>query len=210
MARVLLGATGSVAAIKVPELYATLRDAGHSVRIVATEPALYFFGPNELIGDAAEQVLYRDADEWPSEGWSRGDLVVHIALREWADVFVLAPLDANTLAKMAMGLCDNCLTCVLRAWDFARPIVLAPAMNTRMWESPITRRHLGQILADHGDGRQSQGWSLDEASEVFAKHASKVVLIAPQAKRLACGDFGVGAMAAVPLIAEAVRRWGAG
>ncbi len=210
MARVLVGATGSVAAIKVPELYATLRSAGHSVRIVATEPALYFFKPSELVTDPpeAEQILYRDADEWPADGWKRGDLVVHIALREWADILILAPLDANTLGKMALGISDNCLTCVLRAWDFARPIVLAPAMNTRMWDSPITRRHLGQILADHGDGRRRDDWTLDEACEIFARHAPNVILVPPQAKRLACGDFGVGAMADVPSIAEVVRRWG--
>ena len=210
MARVLLGATGSVAAIKVPELYLALRGAGHTVRIVATEPALYFFQPADLVFDPpdADQILFRDADEWPAEGWSRGDLVVHIALREWADILMLAPLDANTLAKMALGLADNCLTCVLRAWDFARPMVLAPAMNTRMWQSPITRRHLAQILADHGDGRHRDDWTLEEAPEVFARHAPNVVLVPPQAKRLACGDFGVGAMADVPAIAEVVRRWG--
>lgn len=208
MAHILLGATGSVAAIKVPSLYTALKAAGHAVRVVATEPALYFFDPSELVGDEADQILYRDHDEWPTAGWQRGDRVVHIALREWADILILAPLDANTLAKMAMGLCDNCLTCVVRAWDFARPIVLAPAMNTRMWQSPITRRHLAQILADHGDGHQGNNWTLEEAPEVFARHTPNLVLVPPQAKRLACGDFGVGAMADVPQIAEAVMRWG--
>src|SRR5205807_689348 len=68
----------------------------------------------------------------------------------WAEVFVVAPLDANTLAKLAAGLCDNCLTCVWRAWEPTRPVVLAPAMNTLMWQHPTTGRHLRQLAADAG------------------------------------------------------------
>ena len=82
--------------------------------------------------------------------YDRDDAVLHIELRKWADVFVIAPLDANTLAKLAVGLCDNCLTCVWRAWDLAKPVVLAPAMNTLMWQHPFTRRHLRAIAADVG------------------------------------------------------------
>lgn len=203
MARILLAVTGSVAAIKVPELYQSLRDEGHDVRIVATEPALYFFSAEDLGGVG---VLYRDADEWPRGGWSRGDPVLHIAFRDWAEVLVVAPLDANTLGKFALGLCDNFLTCVYRAWNFQNPIILAPAMNTRMWEHPATRRHLETLLLDHGDGAHPEDWRIEEVAAVFAAHAPRVIMVPPQCKRLACGDLGVGAMGELVSIAEAVRR----
>jgi phosphopantothenoylcysteine decarboxylase len=212
MARLILAVTGSVAAIKTPELVATLRGAGHEVRVVATGPALYFFRPEAIdppadSGPAAVRTLLRDADEWPAPGYRRGDPVLHIELRKWADLLVVAPLDANTLAKFALGISDNFLTCVFRAWDFDRPVFLAPAMNTLMWRSPVTLRHLRQLLEDRADGPVPSGWTLDAAAEVFARHAPRIVLIPPQAKRLACGDVGIGAMAEVPAIAEIVRAW---
>lgn len=204
MARVILGVTGSVAAIKAPELLDALRRAGHDVRIIATGPALHFLRPEEIEG-AGARVLLRDQDEWPAPGYRRGDPVLHIELRNWADLLVIAPLDANTLAKLAMGISDNFLTCVFRAWDFDRPVFLAPAMNTLMWRSPVTLRHLRQLLEDRADGPVPAGWTLDEAPDIFARHAPRIVLIPPQSKRLACGDVGVGAMADVVAIAEIVR-----
>jgi phosphopantothenoylcysteine decarboxylase len=209
MARIVLGVTGSVAAVRVPQLVATLRDRGNTVRVVATEPALYFFNPDELGPTASsdEIPLWRDRDEWPVPRYRRGDVVQHIALRHWAELLIVAPLDANTLAKFALGLSDNLLTCLFRAWDFNRPVILAPAMNTLMWQSPVTLRHLRQLLADRGDGRDGSSWTLDDAAEVFARHAPRLVLVPPQAKRLACGDIGMGAMAEVTALAEAVRRW---
>ena len=208
MARIVLGVTGSVAAVRTPALYRSLRDAGHIVRIVATSPSLFFFDPAELdSGDEPYGPLYRDADEWPGSLYHRGDPVLHIEFRKWADLFVVAPLDANTLAKFAIGLSDNFLTCVFRAWDFTKPVVLAPAMNTLMWQSPVTLRHLRQLIADHGIVDLPKGWTLDDAPEVFASAAPNLVLIPPQAKRLACGDVGIGAMAEVVTIAEVVRQW---
>src|SRR5581483_10432252 len=100
--RILLGATGSVAAVRTPLLARALRDGGHEVRVAATESALYFFDPAEL----ADMPLYRDADEWPGERYRRGDPVLHIELRKWADLLVVAPLDAHTLGKFALGLSD--------------------------------------------------------------------------------------------------------
>jgi phosphopantothenoylcysteine decarboxylase len=189
VANILLGVTGSVAAIRTPLLYEELRRAGHQVKVVATRSALYFFDPialdpSRLVRNPAVVVL--DEDEWPgrSEGrhWQREDPVLHIELRRWADVFAIAPLDANTLAKLANGLCDNCLTCVWRAWDPTQPVVLAPAMNTLMWEHPLTERQLRTLQADY----------------------PRLRLVAPQTKRLACGDVGVGAMAEVAEIVAAV------
>ncbi len=208
MARIILGVTGSVAALRTPALFAALRALGHAVRVVATEPALYFFEPAELgPEEPAGGPLYRDADEWPGVRYRRDDSVLHIAFRQWADLLIVAPLDANTLAKFALGLSDSFLTCLFRAWDFSKPVVLAPAMNTLMWQSPVTLRHLRQLLADCGDGRAGDSWTLAEAADVFARHAPRLVLVSPQEKRLACGDIGLGAMAEVATLAEAVRLW---
>jgi phosphopantothenoylcysteine decarboxylase len=207
MARLILGVTGSVAAIRTPALFGALTAARHSVRIVATKPSLYFFDPDEVDGAGQVFDLYRDADEWPGTRYDRGDQVLHIELRKWADLLIVAPLDANTLAKFALGLSDNCLTCVFRAWDFTKPVILAPAMNTFMWESPVTLRHLRQLLEDRARELPASCATLEDAAAAFARHAPRIVLIPPQAKRLACGDIGVGAMAEVTLIAEVVRLW---
>ena len=84
-------------------------------------------------------------------------------------------------------------------------------MNTLMWRSPVTLRHLRQLLSDRGDAASAgASWTLDEAAEVFARHAPGLVLVPPQAKRLACGDVGPGAMAEVAVLAEAVRTWAEG
>lgn len=209
MSRIVLGVTGSVAAIRAPALFQHLSARGDDVRVVATEPALHFFEPGAL-GPCRHDggPLFRDADEWPPGGWHRDDPVLHIEFRKWADLLVLAPLDANTLGKIAFGLCDNFLTCLVRAWEFsAKPVVLAPAMNTQMWVNPATRRHLRMLLEDHGDGLHPRDWTLDEAPQIFARHAPRLILIPPQSKTLACGDVGVGAMAEVVTIAEAVRAW---
>jgi phosphopantothenoylcysteine decarboxylase len=209
MSRIVLGVTGSVAALRVPSLYEVLRTQGHRVRVVATEPSLHFFDPDSLTADPSDPLggpAFRDIDEWPVDRWAREDPVLHIEFRRWADLLVVAPLDANTLAKFALGLSDNFLTCLFRAWDFDRPVILAPAMNTLMWDSPVTKRHLRQLLEDRGDGRHGDAWTLDDAEAVFARHAPGLVLVPPQAKRLACGDVGQGAMAEVSAIAEAANR----
>ncbi len=214
MARLILGVTGSVAAIRTPALFNLLREAGHDVRVVATEPALYFFDPAELgpINDGGDPntshgPLFRDADEWPPPRYQREDEILHITFRKWADTLIVAPLDANTLAKFALGTADNFLTCLFRAWDFSKPVILAPAMNTLMWESRVTVRHLRQLCEDHAAETPTSDWTLEQAPAAFARHAPNIVLIAPQAKRLACGHVGMGAMADVTQIAEAVRQW---
>jgi phosphopantothenoylcysteine decarboxylase len=208
MSQIVLGVTGSVASLRVPSLYEALRAGGHRVRVVATEPSLHFFDPGALAPDPFDPLggpVFRDLDEWAGERWHRDDPVLHIEFRRWADILVVAPLDANTLAKFALGFSDNFLTCLFRAWDFDRPVILAPAMNTLMWDSPVTKRHLRQLLEDRGDGRQVESWTLDAVDAVFARHVPSLVLVPPQAKRLACGDIGQGAMAEVLAVAEAVR-----
>ena len=108
--------------------------------------------------------------------------IPHIELRKWADQLVIAPLSANTLAKLAHGMCDNLLTSVVRAWDRTKPIVIAPAMNTHMWDHPATTEHLAAL----------QRWY------------PHLTIVDPVAKRLACGDDGLGALAPIDAIVAAV------
>ena len=190
--KVLWGCTGSVATVKVPEAVVRLREAGYEVKVVATEPGLRMLrdGPAERYAREAFEAMTRgegkvevltDADEWP-RGYTVGkDTVLHIELRKWADVLVIAPLSANTLAKLVNGLCDNLLTSVVRAWDASKPIVVAPAMNTLMWEHPLTARHLSAL-------------------------PSWFRVVPPVSKTLACNDTGVGAMAAVADVVAAVEE----
>jgi phosphopantothenoylcysteine decarboxylase len=242
MANVLVGATGSVAAVRVPALADALAAAGHAVKVVATDAALYFFDPADVkplppapsptkgggenpqlsyppplpAGEGAggrglrnPNVVILDEDEWPGRAagrrYERGDRVVHVELRDWADLFVVAPLDANTLAKLAVGLCDNCLTCVWRAWDPARPVVLAPAMNTRMWDHPFTRRHLRAVAADWGAGHIPGHLDGPQLVAQINARAKGLRVVAPVEKRLACGDVGVGGLAEVADLVAAAR-----
>ncbi|KAF8390570.1 hypothetical protein HHK36_025097 [Tetracentron sinense] len=174
--RILLAASGSVASIKFGNLCHSFSEWAE-VRAVATKASLHFVDRASLPKDV---VLYTDEEEWSS--WKKiGDSVLHIELRRWADVMVIAPLSANTLGKIAGGLCDNLLTCIVRAWDFGKPLFVAPAMNTFMWNNPFTE------------------WHLDAISKLG------ISLIPPITKRLACGDYGNGAMAEPSLIHSTVR-----
>jgi phosphopantothenoylcysteine decarboxylase len=207
MAKVLLGVTGSVAAVRTPALYAALTKAGHHIRIVATSASLYFFDPAD-VGPGDVRVVTIDADEWPGRDagrrYQRDDPVLHIELRRWAELFLIAPLDANTLAKLANGLADNCLTCVWRAWDPTRPVVLAPAMNTLMWQHPLTVRHLRQIAETVTERPLPTLDDADALIEWINANASRLHIITPISKRLACGDVGPGAMAEVEEIVGTV------
>ncbi|KAG8639134.1 probable phosphopantothenoylcysteine decarboxylase [Manihot esculenta] len=174
--RILLAASGSVAAIKFGNLCHCFSEWAE-VKAVATRASLHFIDRASLPKDV---VLYTDEDEWSS--WSKiGDSVLHIELRRWADIMVIAPLSANTLGKIAGGLCDNLLTCIVRAWDYSKPLFVAPAMNTFMWTNPFTEKHL---------------MTIDELG---------ISLIPPITKRLACGDYGSGAMAEPSLIYSTIR-----
>jgi phosphopantothenoylcysteine decarboxylase len=214
MANVLLGVTGSVAAIHTRSLYEALQLAGHHVKVVATRAALYFFDPalidpvNPKRPERNREVVVLDEDEWPGQGegqlYQRTDQVLHIVLRRWAEVLAIAPLDANTLAKLANGLSDNCLTCVWRAWDRSRPVLLAPAMNTLMWEHPLTGRHLRELARDVGPETMPE--NLDSLASVdwINTHCTKLLVASPQNKRLACDDIGFGAMASQESIVAAI------
>lgn len=208
---VLLAATGSVATIKLPLIAKLLTKKGGlstrlSIRILLSQSATNF-----LQAQSAEQPslsalgaiagvdgIYLDQDEW-AKPWIRNDAILHIELRRWAHVLVIAPLSANSLAKIANGLSDNLLLSVVRAWDTTglidpggnevgrcttepgvkgedpsrKRIFVAPAMNTAMWKHPITRKHIQILEDDFG------AW---------------MTVLKPVAKELACGDVGDGAM----------------
>jgi phosphopantothenoylcysteine decarboxylase len=213
MAKVLLGVTGSVAAIYTPELFDALKKAGHAVKVVATNASLYFFDEAALdliLTERNPEVVILDEDEWPGrsrgKNYQRGDPVVHIELRRWADLFLIAPLDANTLGKLAMGLADNCLTCVYRAWDRSRPLVLAPAMNTLMWDHPATLRHFRFLAEDLGGVPPPAQLSLEELLGWINEHCPSLCIVPPISKRLACEDVGVGALASREDILAAVQK----
>nr|XP_033776843.1 phosphopantothenoylcysteine decarboxylase isoform X1 [Geotrypetes seraphini] len=174
---VLVGVTGSVAALKLPLLLSSLLEiAGVDVQVVTTESAKHFYNAQEI-----PVPLYSDSDEW--QAWKqRTDPVLHIELRRWADLLLMAPLDANTLAKISSGICDNLLTCVVRAWDLRRPVLFCPAMNTAMWEHPITAQQVAKL--------KEFGYTEIPCIQ----------------KRLVCGDEGYGAMAEVWTIVEKVKE----
>lgn len=186
MPNVLLGITGSVAATLTVKLALALQQLGE-VRIVFTKWGDWFLSPEDRAAlQEANIVYYRDEDEWP-QGWQKDDPVLHIELRKWASCLVIAPLSANTLAKMANGVCDNLLTSIFRAWDHTRPVVVAPAMNTMMWHNHPTATQLSSLRRD------------------FA-----IQVLPPTSKELACGDVGMGAMAQISDIVKLVTaslRW---
>ncbi|CAK8989517.1 unnamed protein product [Durusdinium trenchii] len=195
--RVVLVCTGSVASVKVPELVVALRQKlDAQVAVLLTEAAEAMtsakiagrYAPEsftkwEELQQSVDVHVLRDLDEWEGYEDVSSDLVVHIELRKWADLAVVAPCSANTLAKMALGLCDNLATSFLRAWDPEKPLVLAPAMNTIMWEHPSTAKHLKTLEDWFGC------W-----------------VVPPVSKRLACGDVGRGALASVSDIMERIAK----
>ena len=144
---ILFGACGSVS-IKKTRLIINKLDEIYgdkvSVQIILTKSAENFISNTEF---PASVNIWRDEDEWTS--WnSRTDPVLHIELRKWADILIIAPLTANTLSKIALGLCDNLLTNVVRAWNSQYPIMLAPAMVSFAYTSVITKRHV-KVIKEH-------------------------------------------------------------
>jgi len=207
---IILGISGSVASIKLKELASLLSQRlSVNICIVPTQNSLHFVSDfkdfnrqlpelndrlsflkrtSESRNDSTEDNVifsFTDADEWSS--WSqRLDPVLHIEIKKWADALLIAPLDANTMAKIANGLCDNLLTCVVRAWDIdkikIKPIVICPAMNTFMYKHPITNKQLSFLIDDFG--------------------FTKVDCVE---KMLICGDVGLGAMASVDTIVDVIE-----
>ncbi|KAK7404108.1 hypothetical protein QQX98_010124 [Neonectria punicea] len=200
---VLLAASGSVATIKLVQIIEGLSKHDNiSIRVILTGSAVHF-----LAGQSREQptvsavnympnvdAVYTDASEWATP-WKRGAPILHINLRKWADVLVIAPLSANTMAKMVNGLCDNLLSSVIRAWDatgtvdggIKKKIIVAPSMNTAMWRHPITAKQIKTLEEEWGG---ENGW---------------VEVLRPVSKALACGDVGEGGMVSWQVIVSVIE-----
>ncbi len=170
---VLLGVTGGIAAYKSANLTSMLKKAGADVDVIMTDAAVRFVTPltfETLSNNAVVTDLFSREKPWEVE---------HVALAKKADLAIVAPASANTIAKLACGIADNMLTTTLLACKC--PIVVAPAMNTAMYENIATQVNL-QILRDRG-----------------------FVIIPPAEGMLACGDTGAGRMREPQEILEAVQ-----
>jgi len=153
MARLLLGVSGGIAAYKALELVRLATGAGHSVRVIQTARAQRFVGPASFAAFSGAPVLTDEFERDPLRGSFPGDPfplsdpASHLALSAAADVFLIAPASANTIAKLAHGLADNLLTS--SALASAAPLIVAPAMNDRMWANAATQANL-QLLRERG------------------------------------------------------------
>ncbi len=136
--KILIGITGSIAAYKSAFLVRLLVKEGAEVRVIMTEASTHFITPLTLSTLSKSEVLTSISDE---HGWNN-----HVELGLWADLFLIAPCSANTLAKMANGMCDNMLlACFLSS---RAPVFVAPAMDEDMWKHPSTQRNLAQLQND--------------------------------------------------------------
>jgi phosphopantothenoylcysteine decarboxylase/phosphopantothenate--cysteine ligase len=170
MARVLLIVGGGIAAYKSLELVRLLKKAGHQVTPVLTKGGEHFVTAMSL-GTLAESRVY-------SSLWELKDEIEigHIQLSRAADFILVCPATADLVAKMAAGLADDLATTLLLATD--KPVVVAPAMNVRMWQHAATKRNMQQLLADG------------------------VKVIEPAEGEMACGEYGPGRLPEPDAIVE--------
>ena len=151
MARLLVGVTGGISAYKAVELVRLAGKAGHSVRVVQTPASERFVGRATFEGITGAPVLVDEFEPDPARGAFPGDPapdhapISHLELVRRADVYAIAPASANTIAKLATGLADNLLTSAALASP--APLVVAPAMNDRMWEHPATQANVETLRA---------------------------------------------------------------
>ena len=171
---IIVGITGGIAAYKAPLLVRLLYKEGYEVRCVATKHALEFVTRLTLESVSGNR-LYSDLFA-PSNDFS----TEHIALKEWGDVMVVAPATANIIGKMASGIGDDALSTLLLSFT-GKPILLAPAMNTQMWENAAVQRNLAYL--------RSIG----------------VAFVEPTEGVLACGATGKGRMAEPEEIVDSLR-----
>ncbi|WP_338420721.1 bifunctional phosphopantothenoylcysteine decarboxylase/phosphopantothenate--cysteine ligase CoaBC [Phormidium tenue] len=139
--RVLIGISGGIAAYKICSVISSLAKAGLAVRVVLTQQGQAFIPPL-TVATLARHPAYTDENFWQA---TQGR-PLHIELGEWAELLVIAPLSANTLGKLAYGLADNLLTNTVLASTC--PVLLAPAMNTDMWQQQAVQRNWHQLLQD--------------------------------------------------------------
>lgn len=172
---ILLGICGGIAAYKLCEVASTLAQAGADVQVVMTGSATAFVQPLTF-STLSRQRAWTDADFWSAQHARP----LHIELGEWAELLLLAPLSANTLGKLRYGLADNLLTNTVLA--STAPVLLAPAMNTDMWEQSAVQENWQTLL----QRRRFQG-------------------IEPDSGRLACDRRGAGRLAEPPLLLAALE-----
>ena len=186
--RVLLGVSGGIAAYKSPDLVRRLRERGHEVRVVMTRGAQDFITPLSLQAVSGQAVHTTLLDEQAEAAMG------HIELARWADVVLIAPATADIIARLAHGLADDLLTTLCLATE--APIVLAPAMNHRMWVAPATQanvktlttrgvRLLGPGSGDQACGEVGEGRMLEPAQ--LAADLDARVLTGP-------GDMGLAGL----------------
>lgn len=160
--KIVVGVTGSIAAYKAVDLVNQCRKLGHEVRVVMTKHAADFVQPLTFEAIAHAPVVC----DMFAEG---AEALAHIGLAKWADVCIVAPADANVIAKMAHGLADDFLTTFILAFD--GPVLVAPAMNTVMYHQQVTQDNLARL--------KSYGYEI----------------VSPASGQLACGDIGEGKLA---------------
>lgn len=173
MSNILLGVSAGIAIYKSADLASRLTQAGHRVRTLMTPHALEFMTPLAFRAVTGEPV-YTDTFEDTGSG-----RVEHIALAQWGDLLLLAPATADLIGKLAAGLGDNVLTATALAWP--GPVLVAPAMNDRMWAHPIVQENIRRL-------RDVAGYRC----------------VGPGEGHLACGTEGTGRMAEVETILRAV------
>lgn len=173
---ILVGISGGIAAYKIPELIRQLRKAGAEVRVTTTKNALQFVTPLTL-ETLSNSKVYSDVFAAINEHQTE-----HISLPDWADMMVVAPATANVLAKFAHGIADDALTTTFAATVARRPIVIAPAMNDKMYENPATQKAIETL-------RNNKSTHVLDCAEGF----------------LACGTTGKGRMQEVDVILEAIE-----
>ena len=172
--RVILAVSGSISAYKAADLTSRLKKKGYDVHVIMTEAAQAFITPLTL------QVLSKNPVHTDVMQEKLAERINHIDLGKEADLFIVVPASANTIAKLAHGMADNMLTATALALPSTTPKLIAPAMNTKMYENPLTKRNLNTL---HQLGYQE---------------------ILPKSGVLACGDTGRGALADIDVILEAI------
>ena len=173
---ILLAVSGSISAYKAADLTNQLTKLGYDVHVMMTKAAIKFITPLTL------QVLSKNSVHLDVMLEENPKLINHIELAKQADLFLLAPASANTLAHLAHGFADNMVTATALALPATTPKLIAPAMNTRMYDNPITQSNL-EILRKIGYQE-----------------------IEPRSSVLACGDVGRGALADLTLILNKVEE----
>ncbi len=176
MANILLAVTGSISAYKAADLTSQLTKLGHQVKVLMTPAATAFITPLTLQVLSKQAVLVEVMTEDDPKQ------IQHIDLGKEADLFLVAPASANTIAKLAIGLADNMVTSTALALPQGTKKILAPAMNTKMLEHPATQRNL-KLLQDYG-----------------------YQIIQPRHATLACGDQGSGALASIETILTTIQE----